>query len=409
MRIRLALFAGSPVYYQAPPIDVSQPIPGSTSRRSSRRIRERGGRLRTTTTSSVEWGVDPLDGYRSIFLKKAGSNPSGGAILDLRDIDIVGRVWRGRYDVLWLHGYHTLTHLIAAVTQKTRHGALLYREEQTLLNPRPHWKTAIKNVGLRQLFHGSYGLFIGAENRRWFERWGMPAERLFHVPYVVDNDALQRTASELAPRREQLRAELGIEREAGPVILTVGRLIPKKQPVHLLEAFRQVRANRRCTLLVVGSGPLEHELRQKVAAEGISDVVFAGFLDQTQVARAYVAADVFALVSSHEPWGLVVNEAMNFGLPVVVSDKVGCAADLVVDGRNGLVVPHDDLEALIAALDRLVASGDLRMRLGEASRQMISPRTYDVTAAGLVAAVRAAVGESRWALAEAAAGERGAA
>ncbi len=88
MRIRLALFAGSPVYYQAPPIDVSQPIPGSTSRRSSRRIRERGGRLRTTTTS------------RSIFLKKAGSNPSGGAILDLRDIEIAGRVWRGRYDVL---------------------------------------------------------------------------------------------------------------------------------------------------------------------------------------------------------------------------------------------------------------------------------------------------------------------
>lgn len=200
-----------------------------------------------------------------------------------------------------------------------RGGAVLYREEQTLLNLRPRWKTVLKDFGLPWLLHGSYGLFIGTENRRWFERWGMPSERLFCAPYVVDNDALQRAASELAPRRDQLRAEPGIEREAGPVILTVGRLIPKKQPLHLFEAFRQVRANRRCTLLVVGSGPLEHELRQKVAAEGIADVVFAGFLDQTQIARAYVVADVFALVSSHdETWGLVVNEPMNFGLPIIV-------------------------------------------------------------------------------------------
>jgi glycosyltransferase involved in cell wall biosynthesis len=133
----------------------------------------------------------------------------------------------------------------------------------------------------------------------------------------------------------------------------------------------------------------------------------AGFLDQTQVSRAYVAADVFALVSSHdETWGLVVNEAMNFGLPIVVSDRVGSGADLVQSGHNGFVVPHDDLDALIAALDRLVVSGDLRRRLGEASREMISAWTYDVTAAGLVAAVRAAVGESRWALAEASARER---
>ena len=97
-----------------------------------------------------------------------------------------------------------------------------------------------------------------------------------------------------------------------------------------------------------------------------------GFLDQSQIARAYVAADIFALVSSHdETWGLVVNEAMNFGLPIIVSDRVGSASDLVKDGHNGFVVPHDDLDALIARY-RLVVSDDLRTRFGEASRQMIS-------------------------------------
>jgi glycosyltransferase involved in cell wall biosynthesis len=309
--------------------------------------------------------------------------------------------------VLWLHGYHTVTHIAAALTQRALRGSRLFREDQTLLSPRARWKTVMKSVGLPCLLGGSFGLFVGTENRRWFARWGVPERRLFHVPYAVDNDALRIAAHDLAPQREQLRAELGIESEAGPVILSLGRLVPKKQPSHLLDAFRQVRTNARCTLLVVGSGLLEKELRQKVAAEAIPDVVFAGFLDQTQIARAYVAADVFALVSSHdETWGLVVNEAMNFGLPIVVSDRVGSASDLVKNGHNGFVVPHDDLAALVAALNRLVMSNDLRMRLGEASRQMISRWTYDVTADCLVAAVRAAVGEPRWALAEASAPEK---
>ncbi len=406
MRIRLALFAGSPVYYQAPLYRRLAADPRleftaifASSAGATRPLEEGYGQ-------PVEWGVDSLDGYRSVFLRRAERNPAGGGVLALRDLDIVPLLARERYDVLALHGYHTITHIVAALTQRALGGSRLFREEQTLLSPRPRWKTAVKAVGLRAHLGGGYGLFIGTENRRWFTRWGMPEHRLFHTPYVVDNDALGRAGSELEPHRERLRAELAIPPDSGPVILAVGRLISKKQPLHLLEAFRRVRAKRRCTLLLVGSGPLEQELRQRVAAEAIPDVVFTGFLDQTEVARAYVVADAFALVSSYdETWGLVVNEAMNFGLPIVVTDRVGSGADLVHSGRNGFIVPHADLDALVAALDRLVASSDLRMRLGQASRQIISLRTYDVTATGLIAAVRAAVGESRWALAEASARE----
>ena len=257
----------------------------------------------------------------------------------------------------------------------------------------------MKAITLRTLFGGGYGLFIGTENQRWFRRWGFPEERLFHTPYVVDNEVLQCAAADLAPRRAELRANFGLPDEA-PVIVMVGRLIDKKQPLHLLRAFARVRRDFECSLLVVGAGPLEQRMRQLVDDEHIPDVVFSGFLDQTQVARGYACADVFALISSHdETWGLVVNEAMNFGLPVVVSDQVGSAADLVQSGRNGFVVRHDDLESLTAALSRLVASRDLRTRFGVASRQIISERTYDVTAAGVVAAVEAAVGTSRWTLA----------
>lgn len=395
--VRLALFAGLPVYYQAPlyrrlaadsRLDFTAIFASSAG--ATRPVDGGYGR-------PVEWGVDALEGYRRIFLRRADRNPTSGGVFALRDFDIVTLLIRERYEVLWLHGYHTVTHIVAALTQRALGGSRLFREDQTLLSPRARWKTVMKSVGLPTFFGGGYGLFVGTENRRWFARWGVPEHRLFHVPYAVDNNALRVAARELVPRREQLRAELGIEREAGPVILTLGRLIPKKQPLHLLDAFRQVRANRRCTLLVVGSGLLEQELRQKVDAERIPDVVFAGFLDQTEIARAYVAADAFALVSSHdETWGLVVNEAMNFGLPVVVSDKVGCAADLVVDGRNGFVVPSRDREALAHAFQKLVESAELRQRFGQASIDIVSQWTYDRTAAALCDAVAAAVGAERW-------------
>jgi glycosyltransferase involved in cell wall biosynthesis len=398
--VRLAVFAASPVYYQAPLYRrlAADPRLDFTAIFASDEGVHRSFVI--AANEAVDWGVDPLDGYRSTFLRNAARNPSGGSVLALRDVDVIECVRQGSFDVLWLHGYHTLTHILAAATQKMRGGGLLFREEQTLLNPRPTWKTVLKDLGLRWLFRQSCGLYIGAENWRWFQRWGMPPERLFHVPYAVDNDLLRSIASELGPHRNELRAAFGLPAQ-GPVILSVGRLVEKKQPLRLLRAFQRIRSERQCALLVVGSGPLEQEMKRVAAAERLRNVVFAGFLDQTQVWRAYACGDVFALVSSHdETWGVVVNEAMNFGLPIIVSDRVGSAADLVRSGDNGFVVPWDDGDALTSALQRLIESDALRTAFGIASRQRIEPVTYEAAASGLIEAVRASVGEARWALAE---------
>jgi glycosyltransferase involved in cell wall biosynthesis len=131
----------------------------------------------------------------------------------------------------------------------------------------------------------------------------------------------------------------------------------------------------------------------------VPDVVPAGFLDQAGIQRAHACAVGFVVSTHDETWGLVINEAMNFGLPVVATDWVGCTADLVVDGRNGFVVPSRDREALARALQTLVDSAELRQRFGQASIEVISQWTYDRTAAGLCHAVAAAVGAERWRLA----------
>ncbi len=107
------------------------------------------------------------------------------------------------------------------------------------------------------------------------------------------------------------------------------------------------------------------------------------------------AADVFVLPSVEETWGIVANEAMNFGLPLVVSDLVGCAPDLVREGENGFVVAHDDVEALTGALERLVSNRDVRERFGARSLEIVSEWTYDVAAEGIVQACQATLAGRR--------------
>ncbi len=154
----------------------------------------------------------------------------------------------------------------------------------------------------------------------------------------------------------------------------------------LLEAFKRVRERRGCALLLVGEG----ELRPALEAAAGPDVRLAGFLNQSELPEAYVAADVFCLPSvEHETWGLVVNEALNFGLPVVVSDKVGCAADLVRDGWNGFVVPAGEPAPLADALEQLVRDADLRALFGERGRELVGEYSIEACADGIVAALEA--------------------
>jgi glycosyltransferase involved in cell wall biosynthesis len=286
-------------------------------------------------------------------------------------------------------------------TQLARKKPLLVREEQTLLHRRPRFRRFLKAAVLGPILRRSYALYIGTENRRWFASYGVPADRQFFVPYSIDTERFLRDAAQLAPHRNDLRRAFGLSDLSSPVIVTVARLIPKKQPHVLLKAFMEVRKRRRCSLLFVGSGELESELRDYACRHKIRDVVFTGFVNQSDISRAYAAADIFALPSGFdETWGLAVNEAMSFGLPVVVSDKVGSSTDLVRDGVNGYVVPSTDVDALADRLEQLVVSDELRRSFQAASRQMVCEfASYDVAAEGVRRAVAAAVGPERWAAA----------
>ena len=343
----------------------------------------------------VVWDLDLTEGYRSVFLRAADRTPGlGRHTWSARNWDIAPIVARERYDVLSMGGYNSLTYLMAAVAQRATGGAVLIRDEQTTLDRRSFANLAVKQLTLRPLLAQARGLYVSTANRRWLERFGMPAERLFASPYTVDNDRLQSAAAALAPRRAELRKELGVPSGNAPVVATVCRLIEKKGLFTLLEAFRRARAEVPGVLLIVGSGPLEQRLRAIVERDRIPDVVFGGFLNRSEVTQAYAVADAFALLSEYqETFGLAVNEAMNFSLPIVVSDRVGCAADLVNEDRNGYAVGAGDVDGATRALSRLLRDRDLRERMGSASREIIGSWNVAASVEGFVAASTAAVEE----------------
>ena len=333
--MRVAHLVSHPIHYQAPLYRELSDRPGidltvyfysdaSDPRVPRPRVRDRGA-LGHAAARRLPLALPSLRGATDIQ-GRYGAAPNW---------DVLHEVYAERFDAVWIHGYAHLNAWLAAPAQALRGSRILLREEQTLLHDRPAHTALLKQVALRALFSQVYGLYIGEENRRYFLRYGMDEGRLFPARYCVDNQYFRRRADELAPRRDELRARFGIHDDV-PVILFAAKLIPKKAPLVLLDAFRRVRERVPCALLFVGEGELRPELEEAAGP----DVHFAGFLNQGDLPEAYVASDVFCLPSvEHETWGLVVNEALNFGLPVVVTDKVGCAADLVRPGWNGFVVP----------------------------------------------------------------------
>jgi glycosyltransferase involved in cell wall biosynthesis len=192
-------------------------------------------------------------------------------------------------------------------------------------------------------------LYIGTANRRLYQKFGVPEERLYSAPYAVDNERFGRQVDALRGQRPEIRRQWGIPEDAY-VILFCGKFIPKKRPFDLIEAAQlllKLHPELKPHLLFAGSGELGAEMRARCEVvvdaespnktynkEQITDnekprASFAGFLNQTEISKAYVAADILVLPSDYgETWGLVVNEANASDLGATVSDHCGCAEDL---------------------------------------------------------------------------------
>jgi glycosyltransferase involved in cell wall biosynthesis len=342
---------------------------------------------------TFQWDVPLLDGYKSCFVPNFRKGTGLIGFFSLMNFGIFSEILRGKYDVLFVHGYEHLSKWLAFAAAKIAGAKLVFHGESHLTEPRGLVRRAFKQIVLRGLFSQfDMVAYIGTMNRQYYEAYGVEAGRLEWAPYSVDKRFFKQNGPNAEAGRQELREKYGIA-NGDPVILYSGKLIDVKQPELVLRAFAEVRKTHRCHLVYVGDGVLRGRIEAQTKAHDIPDVHITGFINQSLMPAMLAIGDIFVLPSWREPWGLAVNEAMSVGLPVVVSDRVGCSPDLVKDGWNGFIFRHDDACQLSDLLLRLVAQPALREAFGRRSRELIEGWSIERTADGIVRAVAGAAGK----------------
>ena len=328
----------------------------------------------------VTWDIPLLEGYQYKVLKNVSPVGIRKRPFGLINPSIVFELATGRFDLFIVHDWNYFTHVLGLFFAKM----LGIKTAQRFENPlhqdikKPPLKKFLKKLLFNTLFRGNSFLAIGSQNKAFLEYYGVPDEKIYFCPYSVDNKRFFEKAKELAPKRPELRKAYGYG-ENEVVILFVGKLTSKKRPMDLVKAFEGLHDSR-ARLLFVGTGELERELKSYVNEKNISGVTFAGFKNQSEMPECYALSDVFVLPSeSGETWGLVVNEAMCFGLPVIVSDMVGASFDLVRDTSAGAVFTCGDVRELCESLKMFFDDEPLRKRSGERAREVIERWSYERT------------------------------
>lgn len=342
----------------------------------------------------VAWDVPLLEGYPWVHVPNRSPRPGLGRFWGLINPGLWQLIWREHWDAVIAHmglGYIYASFWIAATAAKFKKIPFLFGTDAYDFQPRDgrQWKVPLKIWILPRLFRlADVVLVMSSGGIQFMRRLGIPIERVVLTPYVVDNIWWVGKVAQVD--RQAVRQRWNIPEDA-LVVLYCGKLQAWKRPIDLLHAFAQANIEN-AYLVLAGEGPLRSELEMEIQRLGISEKVrFLGFVNQSQLPPVYRASDVLVLPSAHEPFGLVVNEAMLCGLPAIVSDRVGAKWDLVEDGVTGFVYPCGDVAALARILRDLLSNREKLEKMGRAAQQRIANWSPQKHVDGIVEAVERAI------------------
>jgi glycosyltransferase involved in cell wall biosynthesis len=389
--MRLAYLVTHPIQYQAPLLRRIAADPDIelkvffASDLSLRRFVDAG------FNRAIEWDVSLLGGYDHELLPVLRRNDHLSFWRPL-NYGLASRLRAGRFDALWIHGYMRWHHWVAMITAKRLGLKVLVRDEATQVSrPINRRKQNLKKAlfaWLRKIVDRF--LAIGSLNASYYRHHDVPTAHIFMMPYAVDNAFFQARAADFAVRREALRDELGLAGDR-PVILYAGKLSGRKGPGDLLEAYTGLSPDNRQEphpyLLYVGDGEQRSQLEANVAATGWNSIRLLGFKNQREIPAFYDLCDAFVMPSLFEPWGLVVNEAMNAGKAIIISDHAGCAPDLVRDGVNGFVFRAGHTADLARAMRDTLDNRSRCAEMGRQSLEIINRWSFEEDVQGLRAAL----------------------
>ncbi|RWY57342.1 glycosyltransferase family 4 protein [Mucilaginibacter gilvus] len=315
----------------------------------------------------ISWDIPLLDGYAYEFIENTAQDPGSHHSKGIINPGLIPAITGWQADAVMVIGWAYKSHLGVLKYFKNKI-TVLFRGDSTLLDEQWGLKNLLRFLYLRWVYrHVDYALYPGKATKAYFEKYGLKKTQLVFAPHAVDN---ARFAADRQNEARELRTSLAIKDE-DILILFAGKFEDKKDPLILIDSFLSL-AQSNLHLLMVGNGVLEERLKQK--ANGHTNVHFMDFQNQSVMPVVYQACNLLCLPSRgpNETWGLAVNEAMACNKAVLVSNKTGCAADLITPGHNGNVFTAENTESLRLNLAALCTSKEKLRLLGEASGEIIA-------------------------------------
>jgi glycosyltransferase involved in cell wall biosynthesis len=328
---------------------------------------------------AFQWDVDLLSGY-DYAVGKRGME------------DLQGLLQDHHYSAVLLNGWHSRFLWRAGLGSYLSGTPLIIRGDSHLRTPRSKLRQWIKEPLYQFAFSKIEAcLAVGIWNAEYFRHFGVPSHKIFQSPHSVDNDWFKNRALKLRDSRSQIRKKWGIA-DNDFVFSYIGKFIKIKKPQDFVEAFLIATQAKPSTGspsfqggvkgLMVGDGPLMAELESRVK-NAEAQIKFTGFLNQTEVVEAYIASDCLVL-PGQETWGLVVNEAIACGLPVIVSDEVGCGPDVIDHGKNGMIFRCGDVRNLAQKMTEWCCSAVSREAIRSVNEQVLQKYSCQSAVRGIL-------------------------
>jgi len=384
MRLRLGIFATHPVQYHVPLWRALTADPSLDVRVFYFSDHSLRGSVDPGFGVPVAWDIDLESGYTHEFVSRTPDLHHPGSI---SIPDVKALLTQQRLDWALFSGY-TYGFQLQLARNARRHGVrLLMRGEFSdgSATPRPFAKRIARSAYLRWFYrHVSRFCYPGEHARHHLLAHGVHGQQLFFSPYSVDDQLIERARSTMT--RTDARRELDIPEDQFTFVFS-GKLVPRKDPMAVLDAIQRMQRTERIGLIVLGDGELAPAVKSRAQSLLGNRALCPGFVNQSQLVRYFSAADALVLPSRYETWGLVVNEAMHYGLPVIATDHTGCHANLVCEGKTGFVYPCNRNDVLAERMQTLVDDPGLARQLGQAAREHVSQYTIAASARGVFEAL----------------------
>jgi glycosyltransferase involved in cell wall biosynthesis len=320
---------------------------------------------------NIAWDIPLLENYPYEWVKNVARKPGSHHFFGIQNPELIELIEKWQPDAILVYGWSYYSHLKAIRYFKNK-VPVFFRGDSTLLDRHDNFKNRIKNLLLKWVYsHVDHAFYVGQQNKKYFLQYGLKAEQLSFAPHAIDN---ARFEADKSAEAAAFRASLAIADDE-ILLLFAGKIVAKKDPAILLKTFAALN-HTKVHLLFVGNGHLEDQL--KAGSTHLKNIHFFDFQNQTRMPVIYQACNLFVLPSRGpgDTWGLAVNEAMACGKAVLVSDKVGCADDLIKAGINGAIFKAGDLDSLSTQLKKLLDLQKLK-QMGEASKAIIRDWNFE--------------------------------